>query len=91
MLLQCREIIKRIDTGQVAGMDQAHEQISNSRTIFSFIKQCIFPMQDGFFESSFADIVVCAVIRRTLFPGEIPGRQTVAPAGSTGGGSGGNK
>ena len=58
MLLQCREIIKGIDTGQVAGMDQAHEQISNSRTIFSFIKQCIFAMQDGFFESPFADIVV---------------------------------
>ena len=57
MLLQCREIIKGIDTGQVAGMDQAHEQISNSRTIFSFIKQCIFAMQDGFFESPFADIV----------------------------------
>jgi len=41
MLLKCREIIKGIDTSQVAGMDQANEQISNARTIFSFIKRYI--------------------------------------------------
>ncbi len=42
MLLQCCEMIKRIDTGQVGGVNQAHEQISNTRTIFSFIKQSYF-------------------------------------------------
>ena len=58
MFLKFGKIIKGINTSQIAGMDQAHEQISNARTIFSFVKQCIFPMQYGFFESPFADIVV---------------------------------
>ena len=55
---KCCKIIKGINTSQIAGMDKAHEQISNTRTIFSFIKQCVFAMEDGFFKSPFADIVI---------------------------------
>jgi len=33
----------------------------------------------------------CALIRRTVLPGGNPGRQTLAPAGSTRGGSGGDE
>ena len=58
MLLQCREIIKGICPSQIAGMDQTHQQISNACTIFSFIKQGVFAMEDRFFKSPFADIVV---------------------------------
>ena len=57
MFLKYGKVIKWINPSQIAGMDQAHKQIPNARTIFSFIKQCIFPMQDGFFQSPFADIV----------------------------------
>jgi hypothetical protein len=57
MFLKFCQVIKGIDTSQIAGMDQAHKQIPNARTIFSFIKQGIFAMQDGFFQSPFADIV----------------------------------
>ena len=50
MFLKCCKIIKGINPSQIAGIDQAHEQIPNARTIFSFIKQGIFAMQDGFFQ-----------------------------------------
>src|SRR3984893_15770494 len=36
----------------------------------------------------FCPIILCALTRCTVLPGERPGRQTLAPAGSTRGGSG---
>jgi len=39
----------------------------------------------------FGSIVLCALPRCTVLPGERPGRQTLAPAGSTRGGSGGDE
>ena len=39
----------------------------------------------------FSAIVLCALTRCTVLPGENPGRQTLAPAGSTRGGSGGDE
>jgi len=39
----------------------------------------------------FGPIVLCALTRCTVLPGERPGRQTLAPAGSTRGGSGGDE
>src|SRR6202040_2369315 len=36
-------------------------------------------------------IILCALTRCTVLPGERPGRQTLAPAGSTRGGSGGDE
>jgi hypothetical protein len=39
----------------------------------------------------FSPIVSCALTRCTVLPGGKPGRQTLAPAGSTRGGSGGDE
>src|SRR3954447_24490852 len=39
----------------------------------------------------FGPIVLCALTRCTVLPGGNPGRQTLAPAGSTRGGSGGDE
>jgi hypothetical protein len=39
----------------------------------------------------FGPIVLCALTRCTVLPGGRPGRQTLAPAGSTRGGSGGDE
>ena len=36
-------------------------------------------------------IILCALTRCTVLPGGNPGRQTLAPAGSTRGGSGGDE
>ena len=64
IFLKYCQVIKGINPSQIAGMNQAHKQIPNARTIFSFIKQCVFPMEDGFFQSPFADII----IKRRLWP-----------------------
>ena len=58
VLLKSNEVIKRIDFGQVAGMDYAHEQIPELGTVFGLLKQSIFPMQYGFFQGPFADVIV---------------------------------
>ncbi len=65
MFLKFCQVIKGINPSQIAGMDQAHKQIANARTIFSFIEQGIFAMQDGFFQSPFANIVYGC---RTMHP-----------------------
>ena len=65
VFLKIGKVIKGINPSQIAGMDQAHKQIPNARTIFSFIEQGIFAMQDGFFQSPFANIVVK---RRLWYP-----------------------
>lgn len=42
-------------------------------------------------QRSFRGIIRCALLRCTILPGSSPGRQTLAPAGSTRGGSGGDE
>ena len=42
-------------------------------------------------QRAFSGVVQCALSRRTILPGGNPGRQTLAPAGSTRGGSGGDE
>src|SRR5271167_1762253 len=55
-------------------------------------KQLRFQMiDDNSPQGPFSGIVVCALPRHIILPGENPGRQTLAPAGNTRGGSGGNE
>ena len=42
-------------------------------------------------DGPFDNVGMCALKRCTVLPGENPGRQTLAPAGSTRGGSGGDE
>ena len=42
-------------------------------------------------QRSFGGVVVCALIRCIFLPGANPGRQTLAPAGNTRGGSRGDE
>ena len=51
MLYQCCQIIEWIDFGKAAGMDQAHEQITDVSPMFGFIKQRVFAMKDRLFKS----------------------------------------
>ena len=57
MFLKSGEVIKRIYMVQVAGMDQAHEQITDLRAMFGFKKQTVFAMQYSLFQSPFAKII----------------------------------
>ena len=52
------EIVQRVYPGQLAGMDQAHEQIPHLGPTMGFVEQGVFPVQDGKFENLFAQVVV---------------------------------
>jgi len=62
---------------------QAHEEIARTRSVHRLVEERILTMQDRFLQHSFGDVVVCVLLRRTVFPGASPGRLTLVPAGST--------
>ena len=46
MPLQLRQIIERVGAAQLAGVDQAHEQVAHLGAVQRLIKQRIFAMQE---------------------------------------------
>src|SRR5215831_4904132 len=50
---QLRQIVEWIDLVQLAGVDQAHEQITHTRSIHRLIEERVFAMQDRFLQDSF--------------------------------------
>lgn len=48
VLLHLGQIVERIGVVQLAGVDQAHEQIAHPGTIQHPIEQRVFPVQDRF-------------------------------------------
>ncbi len=53
MLLQHFEIFKWIDLAKIAGMNQAHKQITDVGPMFGFIEQGIFTVKDRLFKRPF--------------------------------------
>jgi len=47
MALQLDQIVERVDSAQLAGMNQAHKQVTYLRPVQRPIEQCIFPMQNS--------------------------------------------
>jgi hypothetical protein len=62
IFLQGCNVIKRIDTSQVAGVNDAHEHITlcMRRALFyiCFIKEGIFSVEHGLLEGLFANVIV---------------------------------
>ena len=46
MLLQGGQVFKRVDCLQVAGVNQAHEQVADISSVLGFVEQRVFPMQN---------------------------------------------
>jgi hypothetical protein len=44
--LQLDQVVEGVGAAQLAGMDQAHEQIADLRPVQSAIKQSVLPMQN---------------------------------------------
>src|SRR5580658_10255414 len=55
---QCCQIIERVDLIQLAGVDQAHEEIARPRSIHRLVEERILTMEDGFLQHSFGNVVV---------------------------------
>lgn len=56
--LKIGDIVERVDIVELAGMDQAHEQITNVSSMLCFVKQGVFPMHDSPFEYLLTQIVI---------------------------------
>ena len=55
MIFQGVQILKSIDAGKVAGIDNAHEQIADVRTMQGLKKQRVLAVPDSLFQHYFAD------------------------------------
>ena len=58
MIFQGVQILKSVDAGKITGIDNAHEQISDVRTMKGFKKQRVFAVQDSFFQHYFANVII---------------------------------
>jgi hypothetical protein len=56
--LQLIQIVERIGSIQLAGVNQAHEQIAYLCSIASLVKQGVLAMQDGLLQCPLTDIVI---------------------------------
>jgi hypothetical protein len=45
MLLQLDQVVERVHTVQPAGLNQAHEQTADLRSVDRPIVQCVFPVR----------------------------------------------
>ena len=49
VFVKCQQIVERVFLDHAAGLDKAHENVSDQRSVFRFIKKRVFSMDDGFF------------------------------------------
>jgi hypothetical protein len=56
--LKLGEVVERIGTRQLAGVDQAYEQIAGFGAMQGAIEESILAMQHRTFQRAFADIVI---------------------------------
>src|SRR3954465_4289565 len=80
-----------IDTAASAGFQHAHGGGVGRRALLGAGAVGDPAGDDGVPEGALGVVVGCALERCTRSPGAIPGRQTLAPAGSTWSGPGGDK
>jgi hypothetical protein len=71
--LQLGQIVEGVDTIQLAGVYQTHEQIADSGAVQRLIKECILAVQNRFFQGTLDDVVIdrCAWLpeeERQLWP-----------------------
>ena len=56
--LQLGQIVEWVDTIQLAGVDQTHEQIADSGAVQRLIKGCVLAVQNRFFQGALDDVIV---------------------------------
>ena len=58
MMVQGHEVVEGIDAIELAGVDQAHEEVADLGSVERFVTQGVSPVEDRRFQSPFADIIV---------------------------------
>jgi hypothetical protein len=57
MLLESNQVAEGIDAPYVAGVDQAHEHITDNRAVFGLVEQTIFSMENSLFQSLLTNVM----------------------------------
>lgn len=57
MALKGAEVIEGVGPVESASMDEAHEEITHARSVFGFVTEGVFSMENRHLERSFADVV----------------------------------
>jgi hypothetical protein len=55
--LEGHQVVERIDPIQLAGVDEAHENVADVRSVERLEAQGIFPMKDGHLQSALDDVM----------------------------------
>ena len=58
IFLKGHQVVERIDAPQIAGVNQAHEHITDERAVFGLVEERVFPVEDGLFQGLLTDVVV---------------------------------
>jgi len=58
MFLERHQVVEGIDASQVAGVNQAHEHITDEGAKIGFVEKGIFSMKDSLFQGLLTDIVI---------------------------------
>ena len=66
MALQLDQVVEGVGSAQLAGVDQAHEQIANLRTMQGAIEQGVLAMQNRPFQGPFCDVMPPAGLCRAI-------------------------
>src|SRR3954469_16272962 len=88
---QVGDVAPRFDTAASAGLQDAHGGGVGRRALLGAGAVGDPAGDDGIAQGAPGLVVGCALERCTRSPGAIPGQQTLAPAGSTWSGPGGDK
>src|SRR3954463_12135123 len=95
MICNPPENIRQVDLGiETVQLGRRGDGVETGRALAAGIgaaEEVILSPQNWDAHRALGGIVACALSRRTILPGGNPGRQTLAPAGSTRGGSGGDE
>jgi transposase len=73
----------RLDAAKLASFDERSDTGPVLRALIMPRKKRVLSIENKRTDTPFDDVRVCALTRCTVLPGENPGRQTLAPAGST--------
>src|SRR3954452_14094419 len=88
---QVGNVVPRFDAAAATGLQDAQSGGVGRRNLLGAGTVGDPPGNDGVTQGTLGFVVGCALERCTRSPGAIPGRQTLAPAGSTWSGPGGDK
>src|SRR5262245_12237924 len=56
--LQLGQVVERVGPVQLAGVDQAHEQVANAGAVAGLVEQGVLAVQDGLLQRALAQVVV---------------------------------